>query len=257
LPLLPISGTEFALQDADGSSEMAVLEAAGSEIALALVLLSRTAALAGQPASEHALRTLTITDFEYLLLSLRASWLGLRMTLGLACNVCHELAQLDVELSELLAQATPLTPRGVAPLPARSSWFTLDGVTFRLPIVGDLMQTAGQLRPAKALAALTLGEGEAPRQVRARIERAMSVMAPQLSRMIEGICPSCGAPLTAYLSVPGTVVAELRLGAAHLHDEVDLIARNYHWPQAEILSLPLTRRRAYVERIRRALAQAA
>jgi hypothetical protein len=257
LPLLPVSGTEFALQDADGSSEMAVLEAAGSETASALALLSRTAGLAGQAPAEQPLRVLTITDFEFLLLTLRARWLGPRMTLGLACSACRELAQLQVDVAELLAQAAPLKPRDVAPHPTRLSWFTLESVAFRLPTVSDLLQTVGQPHPVRALVALTLDESQAPARVRGRIERAMSAMAPQLSRLIEGACPGCGAALAAYLSVPGTVVAELRLGAAHLHDEVDLIARNYHWPQAEILSLPLGRRRAYVERIRRALAPAA
>lgn len=257
MPLLPVSGTEFALHGVDGSGEMAVLEAVGDEMTSALVLLSRTAALAGEPASDASLRALTVTDFEYLLLSMRASWFGPQLTLGLACAACRDLAQLSVGVSELLAQATPTAPRGVAPHASRPAWFILEGVAFRLPTVGDLIATAGEARPVKALAALTIGEGNASGRVRARVERAMAAMAPQLSRSISGPCPNCRAPLVAFLSVAATVLAELRLRAAYLHDDVDLIARHYHWPQDEILSLPLSRRSAYVDRIRRALTQAA
>jgi hypothetical protein len=256
LPRLPVSGTEFTLQGADGSSEMVVLEASGSDLAAALLLLARTAQL-GSGATARALRELTITDFEYLLLTLHVSWRGERMTLGLACSHCHELAQLSLETRALLAHATPRRPADVAAHPTRAGWFLLEQQAFRLPRVEDLLEAANDPHPVRALIALTVASPGAPRRLRARIERAMSLMAPELSRTIAGTCPACAARLRAPLSVAQVVVAELRQGAAQLHDEVDLIARHYHWPQTEILALPLSRRRAYVERIRRALAQAA
>jgi hypothetical protein len=51
--------------------------------------------------------------------------------------------------------------------------------------------------------------------------------------------------------VANLVIGELKRAAAAVHDEVDLIARAYHWPEPLILSLPQPRRRAYAERIRR------
>jgi hypothetical protein len=82
-------------------------------------------------------------------------------------------------------------------------------------------------------------------------------MAPEISRPLAGICPSCEATVEAPLHVARIVVAELRRAAGAVHDDIDLIARTYHWPEADILALPQDRRRAYVERIRRVLAQAA
>jgi hypothetical protein len=256
LPRLPVSGTQFTLEGADGSSELVVLEATGGELGAALLLLARTARLAAA-AGEQPLRELTITDFEYLLLSLHASWRGPRMTLGLACSECHELAQLTLEVSELLSQAAPRQPADVTCHPTRAGWFLLAQDAFRLPRVADLLQVAHEPHPVRALTALTVADNALPRSRRMRIERAMSLMAPELSRTIAGSCPACGGRVRAPLSIARVVVAELRQDAAQLHDEVDLIARHYHWPQTEILALPLARRRAYVERIRRALAQAA
>ena len=85
----------------------------------------------------------------------------------------------------------------------------------------------------------------------------MAAMAPEVSRPIAGDCPACGKTVQAPLHVARVVVAELRRTAAAVHDEVDLIARTYHWSEAMILALPQDRRRAYVERIRRAHARAA
>jgi hypothetical protein len=82
-------------------------------------------------------------------------------------------------------------------------------------------------------------------------------MAPEISTTIHALCPACGTPLEAHFPVVRTVLAELRQSAAGLHDDIDLIARTYHWPQAEILALPPDRRKAYVARIRHAYDRAA
>ena len=85
----------------------------------------------------------------------------------------------------------------------------------------------------------------------------MDRMAPELSTTIRAHCPACATPLEAHFPIVRTVLAELRQGAAGLHDDIDLIARAYHWPQTEILALPQDRRKAYVARIRHAFDRAA
>jgi hypothetical protein len=85
----------------------------------------------------------------------------------------------------------------------------------------------------------------------------MAAMAPEVSRPIAGVCPACDAAVQAPLHVARVVVAELRRMAGAVHDDVDLIARAYHWTEATILALPQDRRRAYAERIRRSAALAA
>ena len=80
----------------------------------------------------------------------------------------------------------------------------------------------------------------------------MAAMAPEVSRPIAGRCPACGATVEAPLHVTRLVVGELTRESANLHDDVHLIARAYHWREAEILKLPRRRRQAYAERIRQA-----
>jgi hypothetical protein len=80
----------------------------------------------------------------------------------------------------------------------------------------------------------------------------MAAMAPEVSRPLAGTCPACAAAVEAPLHVARLVVAEFTRESASLHDEVDLIARAYHWAEADILRLPRGRRQAYADRIRQA-----
>lgn len=257
MSLLPVCGKAFGLKTPDGSSEIFALESTGSDVAVALGLLATLTLLDEAPASETSLAALCVTDFEYLVLSLRRAWRGPRIALGLACGHCQAASDFTLDIDQLLRGAIPKSVPGVHPDPDGSGWFTADGGAFRLPVVGDQLKLAGCARPERALAELCLDETARQRPLRRRIERAMEAMAPEISRAIRGLCPACGHAIEAYFPVVPTVVAEMRQGAASLHDDVDLIARVYHWPQTEILSLPHGRRQAYVARIRRALDQAA
>jgi hypothetical protein len=80
---------------------------------------------------------------------------------------------------------------------------------------------------------------------------AMETMAPLVSRPLEGECPECGRAVTMPMHVPKLVMDELRLSAAGVHDDIDSIARSYHWEEAAILALPQGRRQTYAELIRR------
>ncbi len=199
---------------------------------------------------------LVVTDFEILLLQLRASRLGSRMHLAFACPHCREMAEILLMIPDYVADIRPGTVPGVTPVPDRPGWFRLGGgEEYRLPTAGDLAAVADRAEPGRALAALCLDEAARQPRNRARVERAMSCMAPEVSRSVAGTCPACGAAVRAGFAVARVVMAEQKRAAAAVHDEVDLIARTYHWPQAEILALPRARRHAYAERIRRGGAQ--
>jgi hypothetical protein len=250
MPHLPVSGAEVALRAPDGSDDMLLHEAAGDAVEVGLALLER---LAG----EGDWAALTVTDFEALLLAVRTARFGQNLALGFACPACRERVELNIRIDDYLAGVEPRPVPGAASDPARPGWFRLDGAGFRLPTAGDQAAVAHLADPVRRLAERCLDETARRRPHRVRVERAMAAMAPEVSRPIAGDCPACGGAVEAPLHVARIVVGELRRATATVHDEVDLIARTYHWPEAMILALPQNRRRAYAERIRRAQPRAA
>ena len=249
--LLPASGAQIALRDPGGAEELLLHESHSHPIETALALLAR---LGGDQADWPAL---VITDFEHLLLSLRARHLGPGMALGFTCPHCQSRAEISFGIADLQNSVSPRRPAGVTADAARPGWFRVGEAAFRLPTAADLAAAAAARDPASVLAENCLGAGACDRPQRRRIERLMGEMAPELSRQIAAACPDCGAMVEVTLSVPRVVIAELKRESARIYDEIDLIASTYHWQEAEILALPQPRRRFYAERIRRAQARAA
>jgi hypothetical protein len=200
---------------------------------------------------------LSITDFETLLLRLRVARLGPVLLLGFSCPHCGTVAEVSFKASDLIDAAQPRRPASVTEDPTRSGWFRIAGAGFRLPTARDQIEVAGHPHPNQRLAELCLDESARAPALRAKIERAMEAMAPLLSRDVTGSCPACAASLRLFLSIPEIVVRELRRATAGVLEEIDLIARTYHWPETVILSLPGERRRTYADLIRRTLPRAA
>jgi hypothetical protein len=80
----------------------------------------------------------------------------------------------------------------------------------------------------------------------------MEAMAPLGVRDLQGTCPGCGAPVQACFEVRRFCLQELRQQALWLYDDVDVLARAYHWSEPSILSLTSPRRARYAERARSA-----
>lgn len=251
---LPVSGVEVTLRTPDGADDLMLQEATGNPAEVGLRLLGRLARTAGQT---RDWTDLVVTDFEFLLLHFRARRLGDEMTLGFACGNCRARVEVPIRVSDFLADIRKRPATDVAPDSSRPGWFLLDGAGFRLPTAGDQAEIVGRPDAVRLLADRCLDGKARTQPVRRRIERAMAAMAPEVSRSLAGSCPCCGAALEAPLHVARVVIGELRRAAATVHDDIDLIARAYHWPEAEIVALPQDRRRAYAERIRRVQPQAA
>ncbi len=242
---LPVSGVDAWPRLPNGADELAMREMAGPPVVRAIALAER---LAG-PGSWA---DLPVTDFETLMLTIRVQTLGEALTLGLACPACRARVEIGFNLKDYAEIPAPRRPADVAPDPDRPGWFQLGDIRFRLPTARDQAAVAGRADAVKALEARCFDPPKAPARAKARAERAMAAMAPEVSRPVAGQCPECGAAVEAPLHLTRLVIGEMIRDAAALPEEVDLIAQAYHWPEADILALPRARRRAYAERIRNA-----
>jgi hypothetical protein len=248
---LPVCGACVALNLPDGADDLKLVEARGEATEVALMLVDAL--------SQGAIdtRQLIVTDFEWLLMQMRAERFGSKVALGFVCPHCASRAEIEFRVEDCLEAARPRGVAGVEDDAERLGWRRLGAARFRLPTAGDQVAVLRAFRPAEKLAELCLDEAARRAPHRARVERAMAAMAPLVSRSLPGACPTCGADVVVAFHVASVVVNELRRAAATAHEEIDLIARAYHWSEAVILALPQPRRRAYAERIRNAGARVA
>lgn len=252
---LPVDGRTVRLKPLDGAAELLAAETREDATRGALRLL----ALVAEPVDEAAQARatdwtgLSVTDFETLLLALRADLFGTRVRSDFACPApsCGDRVEMEFSLADYLAAVRPRRPRGVVADADRPGWWRCGEVAFRLPSAQDQLEAQARPDGAVLLARRCLDPHDAPPAQRARAERAMAAMAPEVSGPIGGQCPGCGAPLTALFHAPSFVMGELRRAVGLLAEEIDLVASAYHWSEAEILALPRSRRQAYAERIRR------
>jgi hypothetical protein len=195
---------------------------------------------------------LTVGDRERLLLAVSARLLGHELQLVAACPHCRERAEISARVAELIDLP--------APAPDEIDLEAWDGrwrARIRPPTGADLQRVAsGAPEAARALLTDCLvelvdpaGRKAAATALPAECEPRVASALAELDRMaecsVEIGCPSCEAPIEALID--GYTLLRAALGGAeNLYREVLGMTRAYRWSEAEIMELPLVRRRRYL-----------
>lgn len=244
---LPVAGHSVELQLPTGADDIALLEAGSPTVAVAVALLASVVRHSDGTSLDWL--ALAMTDVDASLLWLRRRVIGDRVNPEVVCAApeCGERADIVFSIGQYLDHHRPRAPAGVTGVDA--PWFRLDGteVEFRVPTVSDQVTVAGVERPEQALVRRCIRPPDPGSAARRRAEAAMEAMAPSLASELAGICPACGAAVTAFFDPLQYVLRELRGRAAAVYEEVWAIARHTRWPEADILALPAVRRARYAE----------
>lgn len=214
-------------------------------------------AAANEDADADALATLPVGRRDLLLIELHARLFRNRIV-GLArCPQCGEELETALDCEEMLAgAATEVVPaRTVHVLEHQGT-----AVHFRLPDSRDLLALhgCGDAEHARSLllerCVISVergGENLSPSSLTEThahaLSAAMSSADPFADLRLSFHCPSCEAAWEAAFDPARFVWEELQAWALRTLSEVDLIARAYHWREADILALGPQRRRAYLE----------
>ena len=246
-----------------GADEIAIAALETSSAAAKVTaLLARAVERLGpiQPVGSDVAASLTAGDREALVLHVHRLTLGDRLACVIRCPECREPMDLDLRVSDLLLPPLPDAP-------FEHELEADDGGTpyhvwFRLPTGADLEDAAmvaardGIAEAARRIlercvARVTSGGETVP--LPSRLERvvsmAMASRDPQAELMLRLVCPSCGAHFEALLDSASFLFDEIGARVRTLFGEVHLLARHYHWSEAEILSLSPARRHAYLSLI--------
>ena len=279
---LPVSDHVVALRHPTGAEDLLLLEAARDDTDLALALAGHLV----RPTDGARIdwRELTVSDLEALILRLRQAIIGDRVRADVACQftACGRRIDISFRISDYLADRKPVTP-GVRSAwsvePDKDpGWFRLikvrkrpgrlassaeppdhdsnvpfggddsaSAVAFRLPTIADQLAVVGQRKGADKLAHRCIRPAGIPLRLRRLVEAAMETMAPSLSGDLQGTCPECGAKVVVFFDPLQFCLRELRDRAAFIYQDIDLLARRYHWSETDILAMPHVRRANYAE----------
>jgi len=279
---VPISGHVVALRHPTGAEDLLLLEASGDDTELALALADQLARPTGGATFDW--RELTVSDLEALILRLRQAVIGDRVRADVACQSagCGRRIDISFSVNDYLARRKPAKPGGHSAWSVEPDeelgWFRLTRVrrrtgnlassaepptddsnapasvddpagtvAFRLPTVADQLAVAGERDGAEELARRCIRPAGIPLRLRRLVETAMETMAPSLSGDLHGTCPECGTDVVVYFDARQFCLRELRDRAAFIYQDIDLLARRYHWSETDILSMPHVRRTNYVE----------
>jgi hypothetical protein len=259
---LPVSGIGVTLRHPTGAEDLLLIECTGNDDAAALALAQRLAEAAN--GGEIAWANLPTTDLDVLVLRLRQAIFGDRIVSDLTCAgaACGSRVDISFGIEAYLAHHHPraAVPRGrfwhVTACTDEPGWFNLvlqqndageTGARFRLPTVADQIYAAGERDPEFAMVRVCIRPDGVPAPLRRRVETVMEAMAPALSGELQGACPDCGTMVAARFDPRRYCLQEMRDRARFVYQDVDLLARRYHWAEQTILALPNGRRANYVE----------
>jgi hypothetical protein len=260
---LPVSGRTVALRALTGGEDLLLVDTPrtpAGDAGLAVGLATRLAVGVEGEAPDWG--RLSAADLDVLVLRLRQAMLGDRIRADVECPAAGCSRRIDIEfgIDELLRHYTPAEPPvgdGWACEPGgESGWFSLvragrPQAEFRLPTAADQVAVAGRADAAAELARRCLRPDPPPADLLERVEAAMAALAPTMATDLEGACPECGVTVPLYFDARWFALRELRDRAAFVYHDVDVLARRYHWSEADILALPHGRRSAYAELARR------
>jgi hypothetical protein len=244
---LPVAGVDVHVGLPTGADDVVLLEAGDLDLGVAVMLLDRVVRRVDELPVEWS--ALTMTDVDVLLLCLRRRVFGDRLVAEVVCAAPTCAARVDINFSitDYLDQNRPRRGRKVAAID--DAWFRLDdvGAEFRLPLVGDQLAASSAPHPEKELLRRCVRPPDLTRGERRRVETAMEAMSPSVASDLQGTCPECGAPITTFFDPLTYTLRELREQASYVYEDVCAIAELTHWSEAEILSLPGSRRARYAE----------
>lgn len=251
-----LTGTEEALL-ADLAFATAVAERATVLLSAAVVGLGTIG-----PVTADTLRDLPIGDRESLLAAIHRVTFGPRIEAVASCSTpgCGVILDLDIDTDSLRLPPPVTIPQPEYAIDVPGGDGDLH-VRFRLPTGAD-QEHAARLAAADVRAAADCvrdrcvleiqGPAGRPLDIASNATRIQEPLEAAIRRLDPGVettlalsCPSCGHEVAALLDFGAYLLAELA-GGETIYDQVDRIARAYHWSEADILALPFARRRRYL-----------
>ena len=190
--------------------------------------------------------SIVTADRDRILATVYRDLFGSKIESTVSCHYCRERFDVDFSLTTLLEKLHP----GVRQVPENGVYVTANGISYRLPTGEDEMaaMVPGETDPVQALLNQCLVAG-AEGTDSATVEEQMAATAPVMNLEMQAACPECAREQKVRFDMQSFLLLRLKKERPRLLYEVDRIASSYHWSQHEILHLPRSLRKQYVDLI--------
>jgi hypothetical protein len=212
------------------------------------------------------IRSLTVGDRIALLMQLRKLTFGDQMQCNITCPSCKEVMSLDLSTSKLLQPPIPepkseytinvenflLTIRPVAGKDQESLFENYDDNNSDNNLVenkNDRFVQAERLTKGCILSSTPSLPNNFTDDFIAMTSSKLEELDPQADVVLELCCPSCQHSFKDSLDIENFFFQEIYTSHKQIEREVHWMALNYHWSEDSILSLPLRKRKRYIELI--------
>jgi hypothetical protein len=202
---------------------------------------------------QRLLNSLTIGDFAALVLELRRLTSGDILRCIIACPACKQDMSTDIPITQMLQQSKN------QPIGNRET--EIGGFSLKLrPVTrADLYSVGDSDNPEEQLARLCILDANPrlPEKLDASFISEISIKLAELDSQADILlgltCPNCSHKFQTPFYPEEFFLLEIDAKKTQLEGEVHWLAFNYHWSEDEILSLPLSKRRKYVDLINQTL----
>lgn len=208
----------------------------------------------GSPSTDPLL-DLPLGERDRRLFVLREAWFGHDLASQSACPACGERVELNVTTDMFTHPPSPGPPRRTERLSNGRE------VEVRALTTRDLRAVAGMKDPVAARWSLLrstvrvvprpIGDSGGEEELSTgELEEGglrASALDPRAEILLDVICPRCIVTWQVSFDIAARLVSDLRDAAERLIEQVDRIARVYHWSEQEILDLPGSRRQRYLD----------
>jgi hypothetical protein len=245
----------FHFKPVTGSVEIAVCESASDAgtipARVTAVLSEALAELGDMPVSVPRIRNLSVCDRQFLMGQLAAHIDDQLVWLTAECGQCHEMFDVSLRFAEL-----PVKPAG-KDYPETTVETELGKFRVRVPTGADqeaIAMVADETEALHGLLQRLLSTVESSRSLDvkqlsqsdiAAIEARVETMAPEIATYVRTQCPGCATEN----QIPINPYAALQCPVGELYAEIHRLANTYHWSESDILGLPRTRRKIYLQLI--------
>lgn len=218
--------------------------------------------------THDVVRNLLVGDRDYLVLKLRQMTFGDRVDATLTCpnKECIEKIDIDFSLKDIPIKKGDISSKIFTMTLPSKKLNNRSGieVEFRLPSGGDQEELAtvalnDESKAETRLLSRCIQNIKGIKEIddfqikqltqvqRKRIEKEMAEIAPSVDLEIEAKCPECENVFSFPFNISEFFINEINANLDQLYQEVHYLAFYYHWSESEILSMPLTKRRKYLE----------